>query len=184
MVGLADADVERHALRRCAGRGEYVERDTGRSDGKVAEGVGERAGSGDSRSRFVDGDGGVAFGPRRGSSLGRPSTRRPGCLDRILVQAYVPKPQAVSQVCTYLRWPRGFKIPSSAAFGKIGAKYVDEIPAFAEENGIPDFAKGQVKENVAAPLAEWMFTAHRRHPVRRPHRRRVHRPHSWPDAVP
>ena len=54
-------------------------------------------------------------------------------LDRIFLQAYVPKLQAVGQVCTYLRWRRRFRIPSSAAFGKIGTKYVDEVHAFAEE---------------------------------------------------
>ena len=41
-------------------------------------------------------------------------------IDRIFLQAYVPKLQTVGQVCTYLRWKRKFKIPSSAAFGKIG----------------------------------------------------------------
>lgn len=41
-------------------------------------------------------------------------------LDRIFLQACVPKLQAVGQVCTFLRWQRGFRIPSSAAFGKIG----------------------------------------------------------------
>ena len=43
------------------------------------------------------------------------------CIDRVFLQAYVPKLQSVGQVCTFLRWIKGFKIPSSAAFGKIGS---------------------------------------------------------------
>lgn len=41
-------------------------------------------------------------------------------IDRLLLQAYVPKLQSVGQVCIFLRWLRKFKVPSSAAFGKIG----------------------------------------------------------------
>ena len=44
-------------------------------------------------------------------------------IDRIFLQAYVPKLQSVGQVCIFLRWQRKFKIPSSAAFGKIGDAY-------------------------------------------------------------
>src|SRR5205823_1673824 len=47
-------------------------------------------------------------------------------IDRIFLQAYVPKLQAVGQVCTFLRWQRKFKIPSSAAFGQIGDAYVKD----------------------------------------------------------
>ena len=32
-------------------------------------------------------------------------------IDRIFLQAYVPKLQSVGQVCTFLRWQRKFKIP-------------------------------------------------------------------------
>jgi hypothetical protein len=42
------------------------------------------------------------------------------CIDRIFLQAYVPKMQTVGHVCTFLRWQWKFTIPSSAAFGKIG----------------------------------------------------------------
>src|SRR5271157_6368337 len=47
--------------------------------------------------------------------------------DRIFLQAYIPKLQAVGQVCTFLRWQRGFRIPSSAAFGEIGEAYVQAV---------------------------------------------------------
>jgi hypothetical protein len=45
-------------------------------------------------------------------------------IDRVFLQAYVPKLQSVGLVCRFLRWPRGFRMPSSAALGKIGAAYV------------------------------------------------------------
>lgn len=52
-------------------------------------------------------------------------------LDRIFLQAYVPKLQSVGHVCRFLRWQRKFKIPSSAAFGKIGDQYVQTVHRFA-----------------------------------------------------
>ena len=78
------------------------------------------------------------------------------CIDRIFLQAYVPKLQSVGQVCTFLRWIKGFKIPSSAAFGKIGQAYVKAIHRFAEEHKIPvvHFKKGENKEEMARPYLE------------------------------
>jgi len=78
------------------------------------------------------------------------------CIDRIFLQAYVPKLQSVGQVCTFLRWQRDFKIPSSAAFGKIGAAYVKAIHSFAEKENIPvvEFKKGDNKEEKARPYIE------------------------------
>jgi len=72
-------------------------------------------------------------------------------IDRIFLQAYVPKLQSVGQVCTFLRWQRKFKIPSSAAFGQIGEAYVKSIHEFARKHQIPvvHFQKGQKKEEVA-----------------------------------
>ena len=77
-------------------------------------------------------------------------------IDRIFLQAYVPKLQTVGWVCQFLRWQRGYPIPSSAAFGKIGAAYVAEVHRFAKANGIPvfHFAKGENKEEIARPLIE------------------------------
>ena len=77
-------------------------------------------------------------------------------IDRIFLQAYVPKLQAVGQVCKFLRWQRGFRIPSSAAFGKIGDAYVKAIYEFAERHKIPvvHFKKGQDKEKTALPYLE------------------------------
>ena len=75
------------------------------------------------------------------------------CIDRIFLQAYVPKLQTVGQVCQYLRWNKGYKIPSSAAFGQIGQRYVKQIHEFTEQRAIPviRFEKGQKKEAVAEP---------------------------------
>jgi hypothetical protein len=75
-------------------------------------------------------------------------------IDRIFLQAYVPKLQSVGQVCTFLRWQKGFHIPSSAAFGQIGEAYVKAVEAFAKRNGTPivHFKKGEDKEERVWPL--------------------------------
>jgi len=77
-------------------------------------------------------------------------------IDRIFLQAYVPKLQSVGLVCRFLGWQRGFVIPSSAAFGKIGAAYVEQVHRWAKANDIPIhyFAKGENKEQLARPLLE------------------------------
>ena len=46
-------------------------------------------------------------------------TLRCRSIDRIFLQAYVPKLQTVGEVCIFLRWQRKFKIPSSAALAKL-----------------------------------------------------------------
>jgi hypothetical protein len=83
-------------------------------------------------------------------------TLRYRSIDRIFLQAYVPRLQAVGEVCTFLRWQRKFPIPSSAAFGKIGEEYVKAVHRFAEANGIPVvyFRKGQNREEVAGPYLQ------------------------------
>jgi hypothetical protein len=83
-------------------------------------------------------------------------TLRCRCIDRIFLQAYAPKLQAVGDVCTFLRWQRKFPIPSSAAFGKIGEQYIKAVHQFAKSNGIPmvHFEKGQDKEETARPYLE------------------------------
>ena len=81
-----------------------------------------------------------------------------GCrsVDRIFLQAYIPKLQCVGGVCQFLYWQKGFPIPSSAAFGKIGDAYVAEVHRWAKARGIPvrRFAKGENKEQIARPLIE------------------------------
>jgi hypothetical protein len=77
-------------------------------------------------------------------------------VDRIFLQAYVPRLQTVGMVCQFLRWQRRYPIPSSAAFGKIGEAYVAEVHKFARANGIPvrHFTKGEKKEEIARPFIE------------------------------
>jgi hypothetical protein len=77
-------------------------------------------------------------------------------IDRIFLQAYVPKLQSVGQVCTFLRWQKGYRIPSSAAFGKIGEAYVKAVEAFAKRNGTPivHFKKGESKEERVRALLD------------------------------
>jgi hypothetical protein len=77
-------------------------------------------------------------------------------VDRIFLQAYLPRLQSVGMVCQFLRWQRGFFIPSSAAFGKIADAYVAEVDKFARVNGVPviRFAKGEKKEEIARPYIE------------------------------
>jgi hypothetical protein len=77
-------------------------------------------------------------------------------VDRIFLQAYVPKLQSVGGVCQFLHWQKGFAIPSSAAFGKIGDAYVAEVFRWAKVHGVPvrRFAKGENKEQIARPLIE------------------------------
>jgi len=41
-------------------------------------------------------------------------------VERIFLQAYARKLETVGWVCRLLRWQRGYVIPSSATFGKIG----------------------------------------------------------------
>ncbi|HEX8935427.1 MAG TPA: hypothetical protein VF788_14790 [Pseudonocardiaceae bacterium] len=77
-------------------------------------------------------------------------------MDRIFLQAYVPKLQSVGLVCQFLYWQRGYEIPSSAAFGKIGDAYVAEVHRWAQAHGVPvrRFAQGENKEAIARPLIE------------------------------
>jgi hypothetical protein len=77
-------------------------------------------------------------------------------VDRIFLQAYVPRLQTAGWVCQFLRWQRGFGIPSSAAFGKIGEAYVAEVHRWAAEHEVPviHFAKGESKEAVARPYLD------------------------------
>jgi hypothetical protein len=78
------------------------------------------------------------------------------CIDRIFLQAYVPKLQSVGWVCAFLRWQRKVVIPSSAAFGKIGQAYVDQIHRWAKQQDVPvrSFKKGENKEAIARPLID------------------------------
>ena len=92
-----------------------------------------------------------------GSLLRDHVTLRCRSIDRIFLQAYVPKLQTVGEVCMFLRWQRKFRIPSSAAFGKIGDGYVKAVYRFAEARHIPlvHFNKDPNKEESLALIWKW-----------------------------
>lgn len=77
-------------------------------------------------------------------------------IDRIFLQAYIPHLQTTGWVCRFLHTQRGFAIPSSAAFGQIGAAYTVQVQRFAAAHHIPvvHFAKGENKEAIARPFLE------------------------------
>jgi hypothetical protein len=82
-------------------------------------------------------------------------TLRCRSIDRIFLQAYVPRLQAVGDVCTFLRWQRNFPFPSSAAFGRIGDEYVKAVYRFAEGSPCADrsFQKGPEQRGNRSSLA-------------------------------
>jgi hypothetical protein len=71
-------------------------------------------------------------------------------VDRIFLAGYIPKLQSEGQVVRFLL-DRGFPIPSPAALGKNGDRYVRAIDRFARKHRIPmvHFKKGESKELVA-----------------------------------
>ncbi len=76
-------------------------------------------------------------------------------IDRIFLQAYVPELQTGGLAARYLL-SKGFQFPSSAAFGKLGEKYVAEINGWAERNRVlvHHFEKDEKKEAFARPLVD------------------------------
>jgi hypothetical protein len=71
-------------------------------------------------------------------------------VDRLFLQAYVPRLMTSFQVVRFLL-DRGFAIPSPALLGRIGRAYVAAIDRFAATNRIPvlRFGKGESKEQIA-----------------------------------
>jgi hypothetical protein len=77
-------------------------------------------------------------------------TLRVRSVDRLFLQAYVPRLMTSFQVVRFLL-DRGFAIPSPALLGRIGRAYVAAIDRFAQTNRIPvlRFGKGESKEQIA-----------------------------------
>jgi hypothetical protein len=59
------------------------------------------------------------------------------CLDRIYLNAYVPKLQTSAQVVAFLSGHLGFPFPSPALFRKLGDRFRRTVAAFAADNDIP-----------------------------------------------
>jgi hypothetical protein len=59
------------------------------------------------------------------------------CVDRMLLNAYVPCLQVGGQVVRFLTEHLGFPIPSPTLFNKIGNRFRREVKSFADEHKIP-----------------------------------------------
>jgi hypothetical protein len=59
------------------------------------------------------------------------------CIDRLYLNAYVPKLQVGGQVVTFMTEHLGFPIPSPALLEKIGNRFRREVKAFAAEYEVP-----------------------------------------------
>ena len=72
------------------------------------------------------------------------------CIDRMYLNAYVPKLQFVNGVVSFLRKHRGNRFASSALLEPISRQFVSEIHRFVKEQGVPlvHLAKGQRKDDV------------------------------------
>jgi hypothetical protein len=73
------------------------------------------------------------------------------CIDRLYLNAYVPKLQRELGVVGFLRGHRGHPIASSVLLQPISDAFIQEIERFARQQRIPvvAFAKGQRKDEVA-----------------------------------
>ena len=59
------------------------------------------------------------------------------CVDRMLLNAYVPNLQVGGQVVLFLTRHLGNPVPSPALFSQIGNRFCRDVKAFAEANGVP-----------------------------------------------
>src|SRR5439155_27063471 len=81
------------------------------------------------------------------------------CVDRLYLNAYVPRLQSSGGVVGFLEH-RGQTIPSPALFGKITAAFKQDLRAWAAQEGVPwlEFKKGERKDEVVQPYRD-RFTA-------------------------
>jgi hypothetical protein len=82
-------------------------------------------------------------------------TLRVRSVDRLFLQAYVPKLMSQHQLVRFML-DRGFTIPSPALLAKQGRAYVQAIDQFAAASGVPvmRFVKGACKEDTARPYLQ------------------------------
>jgi hypothetical protein len=59
------------------------------------------------------------------------------CVDRLLLNAYVPNLQVGGQVVTFLTEHLGFPVPSPALLERIGNRFRRDVKAFAAEHNVP-----------------------------------------------
>jgi hypothetical protein len=74
------------------------------------------------------------------------------CIDRLYLNAYVPRLQSAGGVIGFLL-QRGQKIPSPAVFGQLTATFKDELRAWCQAQHLPwlEFKKGQRKDDLVEP---------------------------------
>jgi hypothetical protein len=77
------------------------------------------------------------------------------CVDRLYLNAYVPRLQSSGGVVSFLEH-RGQPIPSPALFGKITQAFKRELRTWAAQEGVPwlEFHKGERKDDVVQPYRE------------------------------
>src|SRR5919106_3261058 len=59
------------------------------------------------------------------------------CLDRIYLNAYIPRLQTSAQVVAFLSGHLGYPFPSPALFKQLGERFRRAVTAFAQDNNIP-----------------------------------------------
>jgi hypothetical protein len=59
------------------------------------------------------------------------------CLDRIYLNAYIPRLQTSAQVMAYLSGHPGYPFPSPALFNQIGQRFRRAVASYAKANEIP-----------------------------------------------
>ena len=74
------------------------------------------------------------------------------CIDRLYLNAYVPKLQLPGDLIRFLIEHRKYPIPSPALLGKMTESFVESVKRYANEHNIPivHFEKGQRKDDIAA----------------------------------
>jgi hypothetical protein len=84
------------------------------------------------------------------------------CLDRIYLNAYVPKLQTSAQVVAFLSGHLGYPFPSPALFNQIGQRFRRAVASFAQGNNIPwvKFQRVWTASERQTPTGavQWWFT--------------------------
>src|SRR5436190_19153441 len=74
------------------------------------------------------------------------------CLDRLYLNGYVPTLQTSGYLVTFLTKHRGAPIPSPKLLEQMTMRFVRDVRAFAQQEGVPlvRFQPGERKDDVAA----------------------------------
>jgi hypothetical protein len=75
------------------------------------------------------------------------------CLDRIYLNAYIPRLQTSAQVVAFLSTHLGYPFPSPALFNQIGQRFRRAVAAYAQANDIPWVQFGKDDDKLAVMRA-------------------------------